>query len=315
MVQSGYRLSNVRRVLMAISTGLCAALIAASYQILQHKGGGDFNVILRAARIVLGAANPYDLIHPMTGDGGHELLATFFLYPLPTFAFGVPFLWLSPAWAAVCFSGCSAGLLCYAITKDGYQRFPIFLSVPFLVACRLGQMSVIATALSLIPVAAGLSAIAKPNIALALFARAPRWRTVVTGGAVLLGSWLLVPSWPFDWLATIHRQPIYHAPGFRIGGVFALLAALRWRRPEARLLLAMAVIPHALYWYDELPLFMVAETHREVMTLVWCSWLAYAGWFVASHGVYDWRNVAAWVVPFMYIPVTIMVLRRPNVAA
>ena len=51
------------------------------------------------------------------------------------------------------------------------------------------------------------------------------------------------------------------------GGPLILLALLRWRRPEARLLVALGCIPHTTMLYEALPLFLVARRWQEGVLL------------------------------------------------
>ena len=77
---------------------------------------------------------------------------------------------------------------------------------------------------------------------------------------------------------------------------------------------AMTVIPHGLYFYDELPLWLVADSRREAIALSVSSWLGWFAWNVASPGprVVD---SSSWSVTSLYIPALLMVLRRPNQGA
>ena len=131
------------------------------------------------------------------------------------------------------------------------------------------------------------------------------------------------PTWLGEWLAQVQGVSSSYAPAaliWRGGGPHLLLAALRWRRPDARLLLAMAVVPHHYVWYDQLLLFLVPERPREVWTLWALSWLSgvVAGILFARSVApdLDGRQMAfrAPIVALMYLPCLAMVLRRPNVA-
>lgn len=300
------------RIALAIGIGLVAGLLSAQGVYASPVPQPDFFVLWRATTMVLGAANPYELIVPMPGA---DLFQTFFAYPLPAIGLALPFVWLSPEAATVAFIGCSSALFAYAITRDGFMRLPALLSVPFVLAMRSGQTSIGAVALGILPLAGGL-AVMKPNLGLALFAWCPRWRTVIYGGALLAGSVLVAPEWPRWWLASIRHSPNYHPPILLFGGVVVLLALLRWRDPGARLLVAMAVIPHALFFYDDLTLWLIPRTHRETMLLTWCSWLAYGGWFATSYDVtaqaFDIRRMGPWILWCLYVPCLVMILRRPN---
>lgn len=50
------------------------------------------------------------------------------------------------------------------------------------------------------------------------------------------GPPLLLPHWPVDWLDALRGAPHYAPPVQRPGGFLLLLAFLRWRQPEARML-------------------------------------------------------------------------------
>ena len=52
-----------------------------------------------------------------------------------------------------------------------------------------------------------------------------------------------------------------------------LLAALRWRTEDGRLLLVMSVIPQSMYFYDQLALGLLARTFRQALV---CSLWSYA---------------------------------------
>jgi hypothetical protein len=97
-----------------------------------------------------------------------------------------------------------------------------------------------------------------------------------------------------------------------------LLAALRWRRPEARLLLLMACMPQFPFFYDQLPLWLIPQSRRQALNLSWFSFGAFFSWLAFS---FDWTtrqvhmaSAAPYVLALIYIPCLVMVLRRPNEA-
>jgi hypothetical protein len=75
----------------------------------------------------------------------------------------------------------------------------------------------------------------------------------------------------------------------------------------------MAMIPHGLYFYDELPLLLVAQTRRETMLLAVASWLGLLLWMATSPGpsIVDMKR---WVVWTLYLPAAALILMRPNEA-
>jgi hypothetical protein len=241
-------------------------------------------------------------------------LHTPFNYPLPAVGMGLPFAWLNQQRAAIAFVACSAGLLGFAITRHDFDRVAILLSVPFVFAAQLSQTSFLILALALLPAAAGLT-VMKPNIGLALFLWRARCWTVITGGLLLLGTVVISPKWPLEWLALVRTSPTHSAPVATVIGLLTLLAVLRWRRPEARLLIAMALVPHGLYFYDELPLWLVASSRREALLLTGASWTGWVLWLATSSGpgAPHLRDAKPWLVASLYLPCVWLVLRRPNV--
>jgi hypothetical protein len=165
-------------------------------------------------------------------------------------------------------------------------------------------------ALALLPGAAGLT-VMKPNVGLALFAWRPAWRTVVVGSALIIGTVAVAPDWIPRWLHLVRTSPTHRAPLFVGVGAVCLLALLRWRRPEARLLAAMTLIPHGLYFYDELPLWLIARSRRDALVLSGASWVSWVVWIITSDGPHL-RDVGPWLVLFLYLPCLALVLSRPN---
>src|SRR5262249_24616479 len=96
-----------------------------------------------------------------------------------------------------------------------------------------------------------------------------------------------------------------------------LAALARWRRPEARLLVAMACVPQLMYFADQLPLWLIPRTRRESMVLTATS---VAAWVLAlqvlNHpGGQPPFESDGLVLAGVYAPALIMVLRRKNVGA
>jgi hypothetical protein len=112
-----------------------------------------------------------------------------------------------------------------------------------------------------------------------------------------------LPSSPY------HFSPLRTPLGFLL-----LLALARWRRPEARLLVVLGVIPQSPFVYEALPLFLVPRTRFQTYALVIGSDLA-LGVYALTRGMetdrfYFLNGIA--VVVGMYLPALWMVWRRPN---
>jgi hypothetical protein len=187
-----------------------------------------------------------------------------------------------------------------------------------MIAALTGQWSPLLIAASAIPALGGLLA-AKPNIGLILLLgqrqQRTQWIGTIIGGAVLVAiSFVLMPGWLLPWLRAARRfgeSPLIALTPF---GILVLPALLRWRRPEARLLLLMATVVRTPALYDELPLFLIPGSQRESFVLAIGSYLAVIVQEYAIRG--DSQNAAlsaAGLILFLYVPATIMILRRPNI--
>jgi hypothetical protein len=103
------------------------------------------------------------------------------------------------------------------------------------------------------------------------------------------------------------------------GGVVVLLCLLRWRRPEARLVTALACMPISLTSYELVPLLLVPRTFWESATLVTLSYVHQHAttWFVSLPSTLDEYVAvrAQLTIAGLYLPTTVMILKRPNEAA
>jgi hypothetical protein len=277
----------------------------------------DFDQNYAAAHFLRQGRDPYQLIGP-----GREFEWQWPLfYPLTTAVAALPFT-LFPMWLApIVLAGIGSAAFTMALQRSaqgGAWRFLALMSKPFLVAVVTGQAScLLASAFVLSPLAS-LAAI-KPNIGAAIVAaRADRRGIVaaVSGGAILLAiSLAMCPGWVGEWLGAVRLNPFRLPAIARPGGFLLLLALLRWRRPEARLLLALSVVPQTLFIYDALPLFFIPRRATEAIALVVLSHFAFL-MALNQPSVPDVNSriivVGNWMVGCLFLPCLALVLLRPN---
>lgn len=303
---SGRPLTATERLAVAVVVGLGAAsgvwIMLGAHPYLWAK---DFTYPWWAARALLAGANPWRVAYPFPQP---------LFYPLTAVLAAVPFAPLAPRAAAAAFTGLSFGALAWALARTGLARFWIVLSAPAISAFSLVQWSPALLAAALYPWA-GLLLVAKPTLGLALFAYRPSWRAALGSAALVALAFVVLPRWPLDWMEAVRHTPHLHPPVVRAGGWIALLALRRWRTPEARLVAVMALVPQNLYFYDQLPLMLVARTGREALALTACGWIAM---LAAYAGCTDpnWCGAHAepWIVWLLYAPATLLVLLRPGPA-
>jgi hypothetical protein len=298
------------RILIATGIGLFAAAIA---WIATHRPGfgtPDFHWWYVGAKALLDGRDPYAEVPRVIGPQFR------LFHPLPAVLLTVPLVGLRPDVALSVFSAASSAALALAVTRNSYDRLPLFLSASFAHAAIMGQWSLILTAAFVYSSLSFIGA-AKPNVGVAMLATSLSWRQAVAMLVFSVLSLAAMPSWPREWLAQLRHSPYHFAPVRAPGGFLLLLALLRWRRPEARLLAAMSIVPQSPFVYEALPLFLVSRKRFETYALVIGSDVALAVYALADRSdVAHFFRVNTLVMPIaMYVPALVMVLRRPNEGA
>lgn len=281
---------------------MAAFVVFALYPFM---GAKDFTYPWRAARALVDGLDPYVVIRPT----GHYPYESPFPYPLPAAFAALPFAWLVPTVAGALFYGISAALMAWALGRDGLWRFWAFASAPFAMATVLAQWSPLLVAAALLtPLAWALAC--KPTLGAALFAYRPTPRAALLVAAVVAVSLAVQPRWPAEWLDAVRHVERHPAPVLRPFGFIALFALLRWRTPEGRLVAAMACVPQNLYFYDQLPLWLVPRNGREAFAMSALSWVALGAANLTCHRAYFCGPEAEpWVIWLVYVPATLLVLR------
>jgi len=311
-------LSNGRaeRAKVALALALLTGLVASARAIHEPQWPTDFDQLWFAARALITGDDPYSVVGP-----GRPFYWNWPLYyPLQAVILVVPLAWLPVAVARVVFSTVAAGILGWAMGRRVLVLWPLALSAAYIISASRTQWAPLLLAAAWSP-AFGAVLTAKPNVGFASFAAlSPRGMRIAAAGCafVTLLSLLLRPDWVSRWREAIAASPHISAPILLPGGVLLALALLRWRRSEARLLLAMACIPHTPSLYDLLLLFFACRTLRETLFLAILTHVLY--WCIVTLGPFktfdDYAlSLGKLAIFVVYLPVLVMVLRRPNKSA
>ena len=305
------------RALFAVSLALAVAVYVVALGRANPDFTSDFDQVWAGAKALWEGKDPYAVVGPGREFGWRWPL----YYPLPALVALAPLGLLPVIVARAVFASLSAGLLAWAVTRESWSRWPVFISVSFLVTVELGQWSTLYAAAFFLPML-GAVGIAKPNFAVALAAGADRLRPitwiVVGGGALLLVSQILRPGWHETWIENVRMAPHFKPHLLRPLGFLMLLSLLRWRRPEARWLLALSVIPQAPSFYDQMLLAVVCLTSREALVFASSTVVLffYVGFNTPQPDYASWgRLVGNGTLWICYFPALAMVLRRPNEGA
>ena len=315
------------RLIFSLVLGVVAALYAydTHRSFLAIGQSPDSLFLWRGARILLAGGDPYNFATWRTMPAGELDIAAWrnviepLYYPVPALLIWIPFSLGSFLVGSAAFCGLGAAVFVFAISRAGLHRVWLCGSVGFIMALRFGQWSTWLTAAALLPMLSFLLP-AKPNLGLPLVLAKPNRAMVIGSLAILVLSLIVLPRWPLGWYATVtgpftHTVP-HPAPVTTFGGLGAivLLAIVRWRRPEARLLVLMACVPQLPFWSDQLPLATIAETRREVIWSMLGGHLCFIAWFLfAPKVIYYVPVMQPYALFGTYVPALIMVLRRPNV--
>lgn len=298
------------RLALAVLLGLLAAALAG-WRAATETFPRDFDSLWVAARALLAGHDPYAVTPGV-------------LYPLPSIVAALPWALVpSHTLANALAMLAGAGCLAWALMRYGYAPLLGLGSASLLYAAQVVQWSpLLSGAVAIGPL--GLLLVTKPQTGLAIFCARPTWWAVGGGLLCIAVAFVLQPEWLTAWRGSMARSNAhlggaqtglpYTASVLLPGGFLVLAALFRWRRPEARLLVALACIPQSLLLYETVPLLLVPRTFRESALLV-------ALTYVALHlSARPHPDVAHYAVAsgrisvlLLYLPCVLMVLRRPNV--
>ena len=282
-------------------------------------GSSDLDQVWYAATALRHGLNPYEVIGP-TGTWFHWTWR--FYYPMPAVLLAVPFSFLPLTVARYVFVGASSGLLAYGVTRRAWFPLMIFASGAYVNAALVAQWSPLFAAAILLP---GLAVVFPAKPTLAAICAAPMSTSRRTAIAVLLCwtvlailSWVALPQWFASWRDAVrgaaHVRPLIALPG----GFLLLAAALKWRRPEARLLIAYALVPHTTLLYEAVPALLFPDTWRQMLMLTIGSIVAYGIESTVIHATDTPTLIARQgmvTLLCVYLPALALVLRRSNEGA
>jgi hypothetical protein len=303
------------RFRVALALALISAVLARR-TVLNPGWPTDFDQLWHAATALMNGENPYSVIGPgLKFSWGWPLY-----YPVPAVLLTTPFAFLPVPIARLAFSTTAATLLGWAMGARIRTHWPMILSASFIISVTRTQWTTLILAAAWLP-ALGFALAAKPTIgAASLASMRGRDLWIAAGGCavLILLSFAVLPTWLPDWLdATSNAPHIRPAIAVLPFGPLLAIAALRWKRADARLFLVLVLIPHTPSLYDLLPLFFVCRNLRETLVLAVLTQMLFWG-IVANGGSLDnfdtyAQTLGELAVVIVYLPVMILILARSNV--
>jgi hypothetical protein len=277
-------------VAIGIASGTLCWVFLHHFQL----GGADFGWAHRAAHALLARGNPYANTPPGTIP-----------YPLPAVIVAMPFAPFQMDIAAALFFGISSGLLALGLIRQSPERLLIFFAYPYWAALMTAQWTPLIMCAAFFPLAFAFS-VAKPQIGTPVALTHLSRTGMIAAAVLLLGSIVLRPRWPLEWISQIHGYQ-HFVPLLVLPGPLLALALWRWRDRDARLLFLACILPQR-WFYDPFVLWLIPKTRRSIMATVACSWAI--GLWRWNHIPHTMHQVGLWCVLGFYVPMLVVVLLR-----
>lgn len=293
------------RTLAALAAGLIAALYSGWLRYSNPGIPSDLSSLLWSGQAFLNGLNPYTDV-PLRPDWPHRQL-----YPFTAVLLTLPLALLRYEWLVNgVWAGVGVGWLAWELSRFGIGPRLVALGSPALI------MAVQASQWAPLLMAAGLSRYGgwllacKPPVGLWWLAYRPRH--LALAGVAVLVSVAIWPAWMASWMPVLSESPYTVWLLRKPAAWLCLLALIRWREPEARLLVAMLAVPHTTLVYESLPVFLLARSWWQAGLLCAGSLIAVSGH--AAMGPYAngaaWSSASGdWLIWCVYLPATIMVCR------
>jgi hypothetical protein len=282
------------RIAVSAAIGLLSGTFCWFLMMHLHQDAADFRWAIRLAQHLVSGQNPYDTPSQ--------------LYPLTAAFFALPLLRLTPELAAGTFWGISSSLLAFGLTRQGYGKLLIFLAYPYWAGILTVQWSPIISAAAFFPLLLPAT-MAKPQIGLPIFLTRFSLRGLAACAVLAAVSLAVMPNWPRFWLHQIGNYDHFY-PLLVIPGPLLLLALLRYRDRDARLLVLAALMPQR-WFYDSFILWLIPQSRREIVWTVFFSWGA--GIWRWYHIPHSFTEVGRCTVILLYLPMlAVVLLRKPQ---
>ncbi len=300
--------SRAWRAKVSLAAGLVAGVFVVVLYARQRPGViSDWDPTWVATTALLRGESPYAAIQVPPWPN-------WLLYPLPALLLTAPFTFVPLPLARGVFAGIGTAAFTWAVTRQHRWTLYFLLSGAMLWSWAVVQWAPLLIAAILTPWLSWILAV-KPTTGFALWSGWPN-RKAVIGGLLFVGVSLLVrPGWIPEWLAAVSRTP--HEPHLlRPGGFLLLLGLLRWRRPEARLLAALALVPQTTALYETLPLALLCRSRPEAAAFAGLTMLAHLVFLLGPQGPWPVGAEYQWwvLLALVYGPAIVLVLRRANEA-
>lgn len=308
---------RIRLIIAAFVAALCALYVTLTPHFFPTYVS-DFDHLWLAARAWRQGCDPYRVVleHHQSQGMGFGLV-----YPFTTVVMALPLSYLSLETARAVVAVVISFPFAFLVLSRGWWLFPVLLSAPFRSSISALQIAPLAVCAMVWPWFGAVAAW-KPNVGLGAWAGVSDKRKallfLIPPTIIAALSFILWPTWLPAWFAGVRTGSANQAMVTVPLGAVLLLAATKWRRPEARWITMMSVLPVNPKVYDSLPLmFFLPQSFRQALLFaIWTHLVELGAYAVAQRGgsSFDARSVyhARALLWFLYLPALALILSRRN---
>ena len=255
----------------------------------------DMGWALNAARDLWAGRDPYR----------HEPSMFLVPYPLTAAIIIFPLAFLPAIIGFAVLFGIVSTCLAYALTRDNqYWRLLIFVSPSYIMALKSIQWSPIFMLVLFFPAIAPVL-LAKPTIALPI-AFSIKWTPLRLLTTALIGiiPFLLIPDWHWRWIEQVKNYGGF-IPLLSVLGPIFLVVVLFFHEFRARIFFIMTLLPQHRFFYDQLFLWIIPKSYRQMLTLTTFSWAGF--YYTLTNFKTLWVDEIYLLTTF-YLPAFLMIL-------
>jgi hypothetical protein len=298
---------GILSVFVGLLAGILSVIVPVSVLICDNVRAGDIGAPLLGLQSFLSGHSAYwEIFYYEHGN------IPAVLYPFTTMLALYPFTILPLPLIAPCFCALIATIFAYSLLYDNKPwRLLVFFSIPYLTALQSVQFVPLLASAFLLPCLLPV-AVLKPQLGIVLLA-AGKWSraTVIATIMIVAGSIIIYPTWPMEWFRNGNLS-YYEGkiPVLQGVGCILLFSALKWRDRRARMLLVMSLIPQRI-WYDQLMLFLIPETRKQLYILLIGSLLSLI-WSFRPKWSFALQDSSSWahVIYLLYIPSLLLIFQE-----
>jgi hypothetical protein len=253
------------RFVISMLVGVLVGIVLIRLNPYNEASVCDMMWAINAARDLWAGRDPYRHA-PSIDLVPYPLTSAIIVFPIALFP--------SAIGLTILFGIVSACLAYILIRKGEYWRLIVFVSPAYFMSLKSTQWSPLFMLVLFLPFLAPIL-LAKPTLALPI-ALLIRWSPMrlLTVAIVVAVSFIVMPDWIWRWIGQTSAYDGF-VPLFSWFGPFFLISILFWQNLSSRLFFLMTITPQHRFFYDQLLLWLIPQTRRQMLVLTVSSWIGF----------------------------------------